>query len=41
MIEAGCEERKVAIERKDFHEGVPATTVIVDAGWSKDPSTFT
>ena len=40
MIEAGCEERKVAIERKDFHEGVPATTVIVDAGWSKDPSTF-
>ena len=35
MIEAGCEERKLAIERKDFHEGVPATTVIVDAGWSK------
>ena len=25
MIEAGCEERKLAIERKDFHEGVPAT----------------
>ena len=25
MVEAGCEERKLAIERKDFHEGVPAT----------------
>ena len=35
MIQAGCEECKLAIERKDFHEGVPATTVIVDAGWSK------
>ena len=35
MIEASCEERKLAIERKDFHKGVPATTVIVDAGWSK------
>ena len=35
MLEAGREERKLAIERKDFHENVPATTVIVDAGWSK------
>jgi len=35
MMEAGREERKLAIEREDFHEGVPATTVIVDAGWSK------
>ena len=32
MIEAGCEECKLAIERKDFHEGVPATTVIVETG---------
>ena len=37
MVEAGCEERKLAIERKDFHEGVYPLpcTVIVDAGWSK------
>ena len=35
MMEAGREERKLAIEREDFHVGVPATTIIVNAGWSK------
>ena len=35
MIEAGREEREIAIERGDFHEGVPAITVVVDGGWSK------
>ena len=31
MAEAG----KLAIRRGDYHEGVPAITVIVDGGWSK------
>ena len=35
MAEAGREERRLAIERGDFNEGVPAITVIVDGGWSK------
>ena len=35
MIEAGKEERRLAIERGDYLEGVPAITVIVDSGWSK------
>ena len=33
--EAAAEEKKLAIERNSFHEGVPAITVIVDGGWSK------
>ena len=35
MIEAGKEERKLAIERGDYHQDVPAITVYVDGGWSK------
>ena len=35
MIEAGREEKRLAEERGDYHEGVPAITVIVDGGWSK------
>ena len=35
MLEAGKEERRLAIERNDFHQGIPAVTVIVDGGWSK------
>ena len=35
MLEAGREEKRLAEERGDFHHGVPAITVIVDAGWSK------
>ena len=35
MAEAGRQEKQLAIERGDFHEDVPAITVIVDGGWSK------
>ena len=35
MLEAGREEKRLAVESNDFHRGVPATTVIVDGGWSK------
>ena len=34
-MDAGKEEKRLAEERADFHEGVPAITVIVDGGWSK------
>ena len=35
MAEVGREEKRLAEERNDFHEGVPAVTVVVDGGWSK------
>lgn len=35
MTEAAEEEKRLAVERGSYHEGVPAITVIVDAGWSK------
>ena len=35
MEEAGREERELAMNRGDYHEGIPAITVIVDGGWSK------
>ena len=35
MAEAGAEEKRLAEERGSFHEGVPAITVVVDGGWSK------
>lgn len=35
MIDAGKQEKQLAMDRGDFHEGVPAITVIVDGGWSK------
>ena len=35
MLETGKEEKRLAEERGDYHEGVPAITVIVDGGWSK------
>lgn len=35
MNKAAKEEKQKAIERGSFHEGIPAITVIVDAGWSK------
>ena len=35
MLQAGREEKRLAEERGDYHEGVPAITVIVDGGWSK------
>ena len=35
MVKAGAEERKIAIEKGTYHEGVPAITVVCDGGWSK------
>lgn len=35
MIEAGKQEKEMAVECGDYHDGVPAITVIVDGGWSK------
>ena len=35
MKKAGEEEVLLAKERGDYHEGVPATSVVVDGGWSK------
>lgn len=35
MLEAGREEKRLAEMRNEYHEGVPAITVIVDGGWSK------
>ncbi len=35
MIKAGMEEKRLAEEANDYHEGVPSITVVLDAGWSK------
>jgi len=35
LEEAAAEEKQLAIARGDFHQGVPAITVICDGGWSK------
>ena len=35
MAEAGKEEKRLAEIRGEYHDGVPAITVIVDGGWSK------
>ena len=35
MLDAGREEKRLAEERNDYHQEVPAITVIVDGGWSK------
>ena len=35
ITKAGDEERVLALQRNDTHEGVPSITVIVDGGWSK------
>ena len=36
VVEAGQEEKRLAQERNNYHQGVPAIiTVIVDDGWSK------
>ena len=35
MAAAGEEEKRLAEERGDYHEGIPAITVIIDGGWSK------
>ena len=41
MKAAGEEERKLAIERNQFHEGVPAITVILAAWWLVETITHT
>ena len=38
MLEAGREEKRLAEERGDYHDDVPAITVIIDGGWSKTVS---
>ena len=35
MVAVGKEEKRLAEERGEYHEGVPAISVIVDGGWSK------
>ena len=35
MLEAGRQEKSLAEARGDYHQGVPAITVVVDGGWSK------
>ena len=35
LISAGEEKKRLAIARGEYHQGIPATTVVVDAGWSK------
>ena len=35
MAAAAKEEKRLAEQRGDYHQGVPAITVIVDGGWSK------
>jgi len=35
LLTAGQVERQLAIAQGNYHNGVPAITVVVDAGWSK------
>ena len=35
MLQAGREEKEIAIQNNEYHQGIPAVTVIVDGGWSK------
>ena len=34
-LKAGAEEKRLAIERGEFHQGVPSVAVTVDGGWLK------
>ena len=36
MLQAGLEEKQIAIQNNKFHQGVPAVTVIVDGGGPKE-----
>ncbi|KAJ8321844.1 hypothetical protein KUTeg_000315 [Tegillarca granosa] len=36
LLKAGAEERKIAMEKGQFHEGVPCITVICDGGGVKE-----
>ena len=35
MAQAGTEEKQHAIDKGDYHQGVPAVSVVADGGWSK------
>ena len=35
LLTTGWMERELAIAQGDYHNGVPAITVVIDAGWSK------
>ena len=35
MLVAGEEERRLAIQNNEYHQGVPYITVIADGGWIK------
>ena len=35
MIKAGGEEKALAIANNDYHDDIPAITVVCDGGWSK------
>ncbi|XP_033729993.1 uncharacterized protein LOC117319268 [Pecten maximus] len=35
LLAAGAEERRLAIEKGNYHNGIPCITVICDGGWSK------
>ena len=35
MVKTGKEEKQMAEQNNNYHEGVPAITVVIDGGWSK------
>ena len=35
MTDSGRQERELAIDKNDYHQGVPAIAVVADGGWSK------
>ena len=35
LLIAGQKEKQLAIQQENYHNGVPAITVVVDGGWSK------
>ena len=35
LLIAGQKEKQLATEQENYHNGVPAITVVVDVGWSK------
>jgi len=35
LLAAGAEERRIAMEKRHYDQGVPCITVVTDGGWSK------
>ena len=35
MVKTGRKEEQIAEQKNNYREGVPAITVVVDGGWSK------